>query len=165
MSRTSAPRTKLEAAAPAPPFAPEPEVHLLSAEDTREETRALIARAMRSAARFVEAHPQHENTPQILAALSDYYGTTSHELAKGRELQVLFDVASDLGPLIARLVESSIENGNRAREELDRLARETGRGSGRSKAPAPPSETPPSEQPPQAGASEPVITHLTKDAA
>lgn len=86
MSKTTTPpRTKPETPAAAP------EADLLSAEETRE-TRALIARAMRSAARFAEAHPEHASTPQLLSALSSFWESVANAERRTREAQILTDV-------------------------------------------------------------------------
>lgn len=153
MSKTPTPRTKPEAAAA-------PEADLLSAEETREETRALIARAMRAAARFAEAHPEHENTPQTLAVLSEFYGTTSNELGKARELQLL----GDLAPLLGEVAHAVLKDVAERKEEKRTGAKKPGAATTESPE-RPASDPAPAEPPPAASSAPVVIEHLTKDAA
>lgn len=137
------------------------EVQLLSAEDTREETRAVIASAIRTSARFAEANPEHRSTPQILAVLSDFYGKTCHETDKAGEQRLL----GELAPMLGEIAREVLKDVARKGEAKDTRANQKSGGANED-AESPPSETvTPSEEPPPAAPRAPVVEHLTKDAA
>lgn len=136
------------------------EAQLLSAEDTREETRAVIASAIRASARFAEANPEHQSTPQILAVLSDFYGKTCHEMDKAREQRLL----GELAPMLGEIAREVLKDVGRKGETKDTRAKKSS--SANEGTEPQPSESPaPSEEPQPAAPRAPVVEHLTKDAA